>query len=206
MSESARVPVVLASTSPRRRAILRMLGIDPRCVDPAGAESPYAAPADPAAYAQRQALAKLGAAGGLAEDILLVAADTVVLLGGDVLGKPKSPEHALGMLRALSDRTHEVITGVALAWRGRERSGFERTLVTFRALDEREIARYVEAGGVMDKAGAYGIQDRGAALVRRVEGCFFNVMGFPVSRWLELLRDLGLRYDPGSGSVEESAT
>jgi septum formation protein len=195
--------VALVSTSPRRLAILRMLGIEPLLLEPGAAERPYQGSADPTAYAVEQALAKLRSAAVLGPWRVGLAADTIVVLNGRVLGKPATPRRAREMLGALSGKSHEVITGIALSWRGLERTACERTRVTFRSLAEREIARYVESGEPLDKAAAYGVQERGAAFVRRVEGCFFNVMGLPVTRWLELLSDLGLFYDPGSGALEE---
>lgn len=194
--------VWLASTSARRRSVLEMLGVAARIVEPGAVERAYAAPQDPAEYAVEQALAKLrSVTRDQRQGAVLVAADTIVLLEGRVLGKPESAEEARRMLRALSGRSHEVITAVAVAWRGRERVAFERSRVAFRDLSEREIARYVEGGEPLDKAGAYGIQGRGAALVRRIEGCFFNVVGLPVSLLLDLLADLELGYDFLEGIV-----
>lgn len=201
------LPVVLASGSPRRAAILRLLGIEPRVLHPAGAERPHRPPEDPRAYAADQALAKLRA--GLAQlaregpagGVVAVAADTIVLLDDTVLGKPADAAEARRMLRALGGRSHEVVTGVAVAHAGREAVGRETTRVAFRAVGEDEIDRYVASGEPLDKAGAYGIQDRGASLVRAVEGCFFNVMGLPVARLLDLLAEVGARYDAGDGRV-----
>nr|MBA2566133.1 Maf family protein [Gemmatimonadota bacterium] len=118
-----------------------------------------------------------------------------------VLGKPAGAEEARQMLTALSGRRHEVFTGLALAHAGREVCGWARTEVTFRPLCEGEIERYVAGGEPLDKAGAYGVQGRGCAFVRCVEGCFFNVMGLPIARLLELLSELGLGYDVGSGGL-----
>jgi septum formation protein len=98
------------------------------------------------------------------------------------------------MLRALSGREHDVITGVAVGVADAEASGWERTRVAFRPLEDEEIALYVAGGEPLDKAGAYGIQGRGAALVREVDGCYFNVVGLPVAKLLDLLGRIGLRY------------
>jgi septum formation protein len=196
------VRVVLASASPRRAAILRMLGIEPEVPGAVGVERAYAPPEHPADYAKSQALAKLRSAGEPGSGCLVLAADTIVVLAQQILGKPRGLEEAREMLALLSGRTHEVITAVALATPTSSAVGFERTEVTFRRLAEREIAGYVQSGEPLDKAGAYGIQDRGASLVRRIEGCFFNVMGLPVSRLLDLLEEVGLRYDPRVGVVE----
>ena len=194
--------LVLASTSPRRRMVLQMLGIDPRLVEPGPAERPYAPPQPAGQYALEQALSKLRSSAGAGARAVRVAADTVVVLDGRVLGKPEDAGEARAMLRSLSGRVHDVVTGIAVAWRGAEQSAFERTRVTFRSLEEREIAAYVRDGEPLDKAGAYGIQGRGAALVRRVDGCFFNVVGLPVALLLDLLSDLGLSYEFDAGIVE----
>lgn len=196
--------MVLASASPRRRAILRMLGLEPRLAPAGAVERAYAPPGEPGAHVEAQALAKVRAAApAAAPEELVIAADTMVVLGRSVLGKPRGPEEAREMLCALSGRTHEVITGVAVARAGRERGGAERTRVRFRRLSHGEVESYVESGEPLDKAGAYGIQDRGASLVRSIDGCFFNVMGLPIARLLELLAALRLGYDARLGAILE---
>ncbi|MFN2432168.1 MAG: nucleoside triphosphate pyrophosphatase [Gemmatimonadota bacterium] len=206
MQEPPAVELILASASPRRATILGMLGLAPRVVAPIDAERPHDGLQDPAAYATDQALAKLRPAAEEAPGAVVVAADTVVVLDGRVLGKPGDAGAARAMLGELSGRTHEVITGVAVGLEGRERAGFDRTRVNFRPLSAGAIHGYVATGAPLDKAGAYGIQDRGAALVRSVEGCFYNVMGLPVGRLLELLAELGVGYDPGSGMLTQRGT
>jgi septum formation protein len=226
MTSIGALPVVLASGSPRRAAILRLLGLHPRVLRPSDAERPHRPPEDPREYAAEQAHAKLRAgllalereaAGGDgapdsdaaaaresppdSADPVIVAADTIVLLDGRVLGKPADAAQARAMLRSLGGRTHEVVTGVAVARRGREAVGHETTRVTFRTIGDPEIAAYVASGEPLDKAGAYGIQDRGASLVRAVQGCFFNVMGLPVARLLDLLAEVEARYDAGAGVI-----
>lgn len=125
---------------------------------------------------------------------VVVGADTVVALDGQLLGKPADPEQAREMLRRLSGRRHQVWTGLAVV---RDADGrwvlhAERTDVTFRRLTEREIERYIRLGEGMDKAGGYAAQGAGALLVERIEGCFFNVVGLPLSRLAELLRGFGI--------------
>jgi septum formation protein len=121
---------------------------------------------------------------GIPEGVI-VGADTIVVLQGEMLGKPDGPRDAVRMLSALSGKTHAVVTGFALVERpsGRQMTGTERTDVTFRDLPLSEIEEYVEGGSPLDKAGAYGIQDDyGAVFVTRIEGCFYNVVGLPLSR------------------------
>jgi len=131
------------------------------------------------------ALQKALCVAGKVPDGVIIGADTIVVLEGKMLGKPDGPQDAVRMLSLLSGRTHTVVTGFALVDRpsGRQTAGAERTEVTFRSLPLREIEEYVAGGSPLDKAGAYGIQDDyGAVFVTRIEGCFYNVVGLPLSR------------------------
>jgi septum formation protein len=129
---------------------------------------------------------------------LVLAGDTVVVLGGEVLGKPADSADAQEMLMALSGKTHTVVSGLALCFpNGSLHSGFDRTGVTFRAFEEATAAAYVSTGEPMDKAGAYGIQGLGSALVRGVQGDYNTVVGLPVPLLLELFSRGGLRYKFG---------
>jgi septum formation protein len=190
----SRPQVVLASASPRRRELLRLVGIE-HTVIPADIDEDYPPGEAPAVYAERLAREKAGAIDRA--DAVVIGSDTIVVVDGDVLGKPRDREQAVAMLRRLSGRAHVVMTGVAVAWRGRMSSGVEEVSVTFRALSDDEIRRYVETGEPMDKAGAYGIQGFGATIVDRVDGDYFAVMGLPLSRLVRLCRALGLGYDFG---------
>lgn len=180
------VPLVLASASPRRRALLDRLGLTFR-VQPTEADETWPLGLDVGPAAEEVSLRKAAAID--APDALVLAADTVVVLDGDVLGKPTSEAHAAETLRRLSGRTHHVVTGLALRLDGRQQTAHERTAVTFADLSDAEIAAYVATGSPMDKAGAYGIQDdAGALLVERIEGDYFNVVGLPIRRLYETLR------------------
>lgn len=182
-------PLVLASRSPRRHEILCLAGI-PHIVRPADVEEENGAGADPEELVARHAGMKADAVSQEHPGSPVLGADTVVWLEGTVLGKPSCEEEAAEMLSALSGRTHTVFGGVCLVRESpRFRSEFvEATRVTFRELTPGEIRAYVSTGEPMDKAGAYGIQGYGSALVRRVEGCYFNVMGLPVARVAEELK------------------
>lgn len=182
-----RVPLVLASSSPRRRALLDHLGLSFR-VQPSDADETWPEDLDVGPAAEAVALRKADATD--APDALVLAADTVVVLDGEVLGKPTSAEHAAETLRRLSGRTHHVVTGLALRHGGRQRTAHERTAVTFAPLADAEIEAYVATGSPMDKAGAYGIQDdAGALLVERIDGDYFNVVGLPIRRLYQTLRN-----------------
>ena len=190
----SRPPVVLASASPRRRELLHLVGIE-HTVIPADIDETHPPGEAPAIYAERLAREKAGAIER--DDAVVIGSDTIVVVDGDVLGKPRDREQAAAMLRRLSVRAHVVMTGVAVAWSGRMSSGVEEVGVTVRALSDDEIRRYVETGEPMDKAGAYGIQGFGATIVDRVDGDYFAVMGLPLNRLVRLCRALGLGYDFG---------
>ena len=197
--------LILASASPRRAALLRRMGFDITVVAKEIDET-FDPQEDPARTAVRlsglkaeaalsEAEAALQAAVAAQSDptgVLVVGADTVVVLEGELLGKPESRAEAAWMLNRLSGRTHEVFTGFTLidAGTGRRVSGVERTTVTFRRLEAWEIDDYVSTGMPMDKAGAYGIQDRSGLFVDRIDGCFYNVVGFPLTRFYEGLKKL----------------
>lgn len=186
--------VILASQSPRRRDLLTLVGID-HDVRPADIDESQLPGESAADHAER--LAREKAAAIDVADAVTIGSDTIVVVDGDILGKPRDREHAMQMLRRLSGRTHTVMTGVAASWNGRVVSGLEEVDVTFRPLTDEEIARYVDTGEPMDKAGAYGIQGFGATIVERVEGDYFAVMGLALNRLVRLLRELGLDYDFG---------
>jgi septum formation protein len=181
--------LTLASASPRRRQLLEMLGI-PITVVPAHLEEIPAPGESPAAYVGRLAREKAEAVRG---DYVL-GADTTVVLDGGLLEKPADAADALRMLSRLQGRTHEVHTAVALASGGTTHSRLDTTRVTFRPAPADLLAAYVATGEPMDKAGAYGIQGYGAALVERIEGDFFGVMGLPVRLVLDLMAEAGWSY------------
>ncbi|MCK5438668.1 MAG: septum formation protein Maf [Gemmatimonadetes bacterium] len=189
-------PLVLASSSPRRKQVLETIGFQFEVVAAApGTEQPWRHGEDPVAFAERTARAKRDEVAVTRPDALVMAADTVVILDDVVLEKPVDADGARAMLSKLAGRDHVVCTGVAVVGpAGVPVSGAEKTGVHFRDLDIEEIADYVATGEPLDKAGAYGIQGLGAALVRRVDGCYFNVMGLPVTRLLDLLKEVGWEY------------
>jgi septum formation protein len=185
----ARPSVVLASGSPRRKALLKALGWSFETDVPDIDESMY--PAERAEEAVvRLAEKKALVVARRHPDSLVIAADTIVRLNGLVLGKPSDREEALEILSMLNGKTHEVLTGVA-ALRGQRRaSGYERTLVEFRNLGRDSIEAYLECNDSFDKAGAYGIQERGSLLVKSIRGCYFNVVGLPLPLMSRLLEHL----------------
>jgi septum formation protein len=185
--------IVLASRSPRRRAILELVGV-PLRVAPVDVDESFGADEPPAGAAERVASLKAAAARDAGARGLVLGADTVVVLEGRALGKPRDALDARRMLEMLAGRTHRVITGIALArasggasWDAIA-SGSESTEVEFRDLAAREIEEYVATGEPLDKAGAYGIQGFGALVVREIRGDYLNVVGLPLQRLLELAR------------------
>lgn len=183
--------VVLASASPRRRDLLSLIGIV-HDVKPANIDESMLEGEMPQAHAER--LAREKAAAIEAPDAVTIGSDTIVVVDGDVLGKPRDKAHAAEVLRRLSGRSHVVMTGVAVRWQHTVASSLVEVGVTFRALSEDEIQAYVATGEPMDKAGAYGIQGYGATIVERIDGDYFAVMGLPLNRLVMLLRELGFGY------------
>jgi septum formation protein len=194
--------VVLASASPRRRELLKLIGIE-HSVVPSNFDETMQPGEEPKGHALRLAVEKAGAVASAHADAVVIGADTVVVLDGRVLGKPSSHAVAREMLQQLNGRTHTVITAVAVAYAGAVRQGAEHVEVTFRRLGDDEVDAYVATGEGMDKAGAYGIQGFGATIVERIEGDFFAVMGLPLVRLVGLLRDAGLSYR--FGGLESAA-
>jgi septum formation protein len=148
-------------------------------------------------HCERLAREKAGRLAYEKPDAVVIGADTIVVLDGEILGKPADRADAVRMLRQLAGRTHTVHTAVAVARSGRTVSGVESVEVTFRPLTESQIDSYVATGEPLDKAGAYGIQGFGATLVERVHGDYFAVMGLALGRLVGLLREVGLEYDFG---------
>jgi septum formation protein len=189
--------VILASQSPRRRELLALVGI-PHVVRPADIDEAYGPGEVPRAHCERLAREKAAVVAASEPDAVVIGSDTIVVVDGDVLGKPRDEAHAAEMLARLSGRTHTVMTAVAVQWRGIELSGVEEVDVTFHQLDGPRIRAYIATGEPMDKAGAYGIQGYGATIVQRVDGDYFAVMGLPVQRLVRLMEQLGLRYAFGA--------
>ncbi len=186
--------IILASYSPRRRDMLKQVGLD-FSIDPADVDERILPGEGPEAYALRVAKDKARVAAGRAGTGVVIAADTIVVLGDEVLGKPSDAADAERMLRMLSGREHRVITGLVVldAASGRFSKRTAVTSVWFRELKSEEIRSYVESGEPMDKAGAYGIQEKGALLVRKIDGCYFNVVGLPLSLLGEILLQFGVK-------------
>ena len=151
----------------------------------------------PIPHTERLATAKAMVIAERAPDALVIAADTIVVIDGDILGKPTDIPDARAMLRRLSGRTHEVCTAMAVAVGGRVESQVVRVPVRFRELDDDTITRYVNTGEPMDKAGAYGIQGYGATIVEHIEGDFFAVMGLSLVTVVQLAERMGVRYQFG---------
>ncbi len=190
--------IALASASPRRRELLTSLGLLVDIVPTKYDERPIAhlAPAELALVHAR------GKAAGASAGDLIVAADTVVDLDGESLGKPRDRAEARAMLARLSGRDHRVHTAFALRDpAGRASEGIETTLVRFAPLDPQTIAAYADSGDGLDKAGAYGIQGFAATLIERIEGDYFTVMGFPLARFATAVAALGYRLLPPKAAV-----
>lgn len=185
--------IVLASASPRRRELMEMLGVQDLKIIPAKGEEVAPEGAGPEELVKALSAAKAREVAALCESgDLVIGADTIVWHRGRVYGKPHSRAEAVDMLHTLSGETHEVYTGVTVIRGGCEKSESEKSLVHFRPLTDAEIEAYVDTGEPMDKAGAYGAQGKAALFVRGIEGDFFNVMGLPLCRLGEMLREQGV--------------
>lgn len=201
----AQQPLVLASASPRRRQLLNYLGVAFRALANNAEEEDTAPPAELAANIPHVDLAsyfhptvrawrKAFAACSDAPDSVIIGADTIVVLDGDVLNKPADADEARWMLRRLSGRTHTVFTGVAVidTFSGRRLFAIEQSQVEIAVISQQQIAEYVATGEPLDKAGAYGIQGLGGRLVRSVAGSYTNVVGLPLTVVYNLLADVGI--------------
>ncbi len=195
--------IVLASASPRRAELLKNIGLE-FSITPDDSEEISTPGLDPAETVKELARNKasnvaerIRNSGGLGgEEALVIGADTVVVLSGEILGKPKDEADAERTLRRLSGNRHEVYTGVSVidTFSGREVCDHEATVVEFRDISDEEIAAYIRTGEPMDKAGAYGIQNLGALFVKRIEGDYFNVVGLPLCKLgMILKKEFGVR-------------
>ncbi len=183
--------LILASQSPRRREILQNLGVDFVCDSTdtdetlIGEYSPQDAVCELSKRKARSCLEK-----HKNEDVVIISADTVVALDGEIIGKPKDKEDALRILSSLSGNVHEVFTGFTICTHRKSFTDFDMTQVFFRTLSDKEILDYIKTGEPMDKAGAYGIQGKACVFVEKISGNYHNVVGFPISKICISLRDL----------------
>jgi septum formation protein len=198
------VRLVLASASPRRRELLTQAGYAFE-VHAADIDETQRTGESPVEYVRRLALEKAQAVAPHAGDAVVLGADTTVVLDGLVLGKPLDAADAERMLRLLSGRTHQVHTGLAVCHGGDAASHVETTGVTFRALDEEELAVYLASADAQDKAGAYGIQGYAARWIPRIEGDYFNVVGLPLAAVVRLLGQLKIGSKSTDGRTDPSA-
>jgi septum formation protein len=185
---------ILASASPRRREILKQLGLRFRVVPSGVAEPPRDPMETPSRYAVQIARMKAVEVASRHGSGLIIGVDTVVVLGSDILGKPGNRAEARSMLRRLSGRWHEVLSGICLIDRSPQRtlSSFCCSRVHFRRLSHAEIDWYLKTGEYRDKAGAYGVQGYASLLIDRIEGCYFNIVGFPIMTFRKLCRKAGI--------------
>jgi septum formation protein len=197
--------IILASQSPRRRELLTLIGIA-HDVRPADLDESLLPNEAPTAHAERLAREKADAIALREPGAVVIGSDTIVVLDGDILGKPRDHDEAAATLRRLSGRTHTVHTAVAVARNGQLVSGVESVEVTFRPLTDEQIETYIATGEPMDKAGAYGIQGYGAVIVERVHGDYFAVMGLALGRLVALLDEVGVLYRFGAPPVARPVT
>lgn len=186
------VKMILASGSPRRRELLESLGWTFEVRVPDVPEDPLPDESPEALCARLARIKGASVAANVSPDTLVLAADTVVDLDGMLLGKPENLEESFRMISLLNGRTHRVHSGVAVFWNERIAGAVVTSEVTFRRLGETDLLAYVDSGEGLDKAGAYAIQGWGALLVESIRGCYFNIVGLPLSRVSSLLEELGI--------------
>jgi len=191
--------LILASNSPRRRELLTQAGYE-FTVEAADVDESLHPNEEPAVYVQRLAEEKARAVFARhaeEEAVVVLGADTTVVCGGEILAKPADSADAKRMLRALSGRTHQVLTGIAVVTRAGTASAVESTDVVFSSIPEAELDLYCASAEPLDKAGAYGIQGYAARWIPRIDGCYFNVMGLPIARTVRLIAETLARIGRG---------
>ena len=183
--------IILASGSPRRKSLLESLGLEFEVYRPDVDETKRRGES-PSELCRRLSASKAQAGAKAFPDSVIIAADTIVVIDGEILGKPSDRQEAARMLRHLSGREHEVITGVAVSLKVKTLVNDEHTLVRFRELTDAEISEYVSSGEGDDKAGAYAVQGKGALMIEGITGDYFNVVGLPLCRLGIMLRAEGV--------------
>lgn len=185
--------IILASNSPRRKKLLQQIGLD-FSIEESGYEEKPIPNATPSEIAKFLSLEKANLVAVKHQDAIIIAADTLVVIDNEILGKPTSEENAREMLRKLSSRTHSVITGFTIIDTAKNKAITDcvETKVTFKDLSELEMAAYVETQDLMDKAGAYAIQEKGGLFVKSIEGDYFNVVGLPLYAVSKALGEFGV--------------
>jgi len=189
-------PLILASGSPRRKQLLAQIGIEFSVIQ-SDIDEDFSLSLPPEAFTEHWAREKAKNVGEKNPDSLIVGADTVVVLNGKILGKPKDETTSFSMLRSLSGKTHEVITGVSFfSMEPQIDATFnERTFVSFKTLSDSDIHYYIENYQPSDKAGSYGIQDWFSVHISKIDGCYFNVMGLPLSSFFAQYRRLSKSHE-----------
>ncbi len=178
---SAKIKYLLASQSPRRAELMKYI-TDEFEILPSDCDETVPDGIEPEEIPELLAARKALSVSRLKKDRLVIGCDTVVIIDGVILGKPHTPDRAISMLKTLSGRTHTVVSGVCICYKGKTMSFSQKTLVSFYELFEEEIRDYVQSCKPLDKAGAYGIQDKGGLFVREISGDYYNIVGLPVAR------------------------
>jgi septum formation protein len=185
--------LVLASSSPRRKALLQSLGID-YTVEHSSFQETAVKNKSPKNHVQGNALGKAQTVARNHNDALIIGADTVVVYQGMIMGKPKDLKDAVAMLSMLQGNAHDVYTGLAVidTWSNKTIANYEKTRVIMRALTPKEINSYLKCINPLDKAGAYAIQKYGSLIIEKISGCYYNVVGFPIAKLEEMLLSIGV--------------
>ena len=189
--KTSKIPLVLASSSPRRKAIMSQVGLS-FITEPSNIDEDYSIKMPPKAFCEYWAREKAKYVAVSHNDKLVIGADTIVLIDGKILGKPLNRKESFKMLKSLSGKTHEVLTGVSLIHLdlGIDFKFNVSTKVSFYSLTNDDIYNYINIYNPFDKAGSYGIQDGFSVYVKKINGCFYNVMGFPISKFYRFFKTI----------------
>jgi len=184
--------IILASSSPRRKELLKLIGIEPEVIEPMAKEH-IKLEEKSSDFLKRLTILK-GNSVYINEyfNSIIISSDTIVLLKNNIIGKPKDREDAFCILKSLSKNVHEVWTGVSIIYKGKTYFDYAKTKVFFEEIKDDEIDYYLDNEDYMDKAGAYAIQGKASVFVKKIDGCFFNVMGFPLNLFFNMLKNIGI--------------
>lgn len=184
--------IILVSSSPRRKELLKLIGLEPEVIEPMVKEH-IKLKEKSLDFLKRLTILK-GNSVYINEyfNSIIISSDTIVLLGNKIIGKPKDREDAFCILKSLSKNVHEVWTGVSIIYKGKTYFDYAKTKVFFEEIKDDEINCYLDNEDYMDKAGAYAIQGRASVFVKKIDGCFFNVMGFPLNLFFNMLKNIGI--------------
>ena len=187
--------IILASKSPQREKILELLGLKFEIINPEIDESVLTNDINPSTYTKTLSALKAKSISKTNPDALVIGADTIIFFNNKIIGKPNNLKEAFKQLKSFSGKTHYVYTGVSLINKSFNESIIEKTKVTFDDLSDKDILYYLENYPILERAGSYGIQEWSSVFIKKIDGCYYNVVGFPLSKFYKLLNKFYTKYD-----------